>query len=81
MKLAVIGSGFFGITLGLILSKKHEVDIYEKENSILNGASSSNQFRFHLGFHYPRSVKTVNEIKRSNKEFKSGIFSFFDWGY
>ena len=30
MKLAVIGSGFFGITLGLILSKKHEVDLFEK---------------------------------------------------
>jgi len=71
MKLAVIGSGFFGITLGLILSKKHEVDIYEKENSILNGASSSNQFRFHLGYHYPRSQKTMHEINKSKDLFIS----------
>ena len=71
MKLAVIGSGFFGITLGLVLSKKHEVDIYEKENSILNGASSSNQFRFHLGYHYPRSQKTMHEINKSKDLFIS----------
>lgn len=71
MKIAIIGSGFFGITIGLILSKKNQVDIYEKEKNILNGASFSNQFRFHLGYHYPRSQKTVNEIKKSKKNFIS----------
>jgi len=71
MKLAVIGSGFFGITIGLVLSKKYEVDIYEKESSILNGASSSNQFRFHLGYHYPRSQKTMQEINKSKDLFIS----------
>ena len=67
MKIAIIGSGFFGITTALILSKRNQVDIYEKEKNILNGASFSNQFRFHLGYHYPRSQKTVNEIKKSKK--------------
>ncbi len=71
MKIAIIGSGFFGITAGLVLSKKHEVDIYEKENKILNGASSANQFRFHFGYHYPRSQKTVNEINKSKGLFIS----------
>ena len=51
MKIAIIGAGFFGITAGLILSNKHQVDIFEKEKKILNGASYSNQFRFHLGYH------------------------------
>ena len=32
-------------------------------------ASKINQFRFHLGFHYPRSKKTLNEIKSSYKLF------------
>ena len=64
MKIAIIGSGFFGLTLGLFLSKKHEVHIFEKEKKILNGASSANQFRFHLGYHYPRSQKTVTEINK-----------------
>ena len=68
-KIAVIGAGFFGCTIALILSKRFEVDLYERKADILNEASMYNQFRFHLGFHYPRSVKTVNEIKRSNKEF------------
>ena len=70
MKIAVIGSGYFGSTIALILSKKHNVDLYEKENDILNGASKVNQFRFHLGFHYPRSPKTINEINLSQKLFK-----------
>lgn len=71
MKIAIIGAGFFGITLGLILSKKHDVEIFEKSDSILQGASSSNQFRFHHGYHYPRSQKTVNEIKNSKDQFIS----------
>ena len=71
MKIAIIGSGYFGSTIALILSKKHNVDLYEKEKDILNGASKVNQFRFHLGFHYPRSPKTINEINLSQKLFKS----------
>ena len=71
MRIAVIGSGFFGITIALTLSKKHQVDIYEKEKKILNGASFANQFRFHHGYHYPRSQKTVNEINKSKKLFVS----------
>ena len=70
MKIAIIGSGYFGSTIALILSKKHNVDLYEKEKDILNGASKVNQFRFHLGFHYPRSPKTINEINLSQKLFK-----------
>ena len=69
MNIAIIGSGFFGITVGLILSKKNKVTIFEKKNDILQGASKINQFRFHLGYHYPRSVKTLNEIKSSYKKF------------
>lgn len=70
MKIAVIGAGFFGSTAALILSKKHDVDLYEKSDTILNGASLANQFRFHLGYHYPRSSETVNEIKKNYKYFE-----------
>ena len=77
MKIAIIGSGFFG-TLGLVLSKKHKVTVYEKEKTILKGASAANQFRFHLGYHYPRSKKTIIEINKSKKLFTSfngsGVF-------
>jgi len=71
MKIAVIGSGFYGTTLAIILSKNHDVELFEKEKTIFNGASSSNQFRFHSGYHYPRSQKTVNEINKSKKDFIS----------
>ena len=69
MKVAIIGAGFFGCTAAIVLSKKHKVDLFEKSNSILNGASLANQLRFHLGYHYPRSPKTVNEIKKNYKNF------------
>tara|TARA_B100001057_G_C22849715_1_gene950487 strand:+ start:1244 stop:2287 length:1044 start_codon:yes stop_codon:yes gene_type:complete len=69
MKIAVIGAGFFGSTIAIKLSKKHSVDLFEKQNDILNNASKINQFRFHLGFHYPRSYKTLKEINSSYKLF------------
>ena len=68
-KIAIIGAGIFGCTLAIILSKKFDVQIFEKKRSILNEASKMNQFRFHLGFHYPRSQKTIKEIQKDYKDF------------
>jgi len=68
-KIAIVGAGIFGCTLALILSKKFDVYLFEKKNDILNEASKMNQFRFHLGFHYPRSFKTINEIQHHYKDF------------
>ena len=68
-KIAVIGAGFFGVGAAMILSKKFKVDLYEKNKSIMQGASSSNQLRFHMGYHYPRSVKTLREVQKSKKDF------------
>ena len=68
-KIAIIGAGIFGCTLAIILSKKFEVEIFEKKSGILNEASKMNQFRFHLGFHYPRSQKTIKEIQKNYNDF------------
>ena len=68
-KIAVVGAGFFGIAIALILSKKHNVTIFDKSNKILSAASKKNQLRFHKGYHYPRSTKTLNEIKRMGNLF------------
>ncbi len=68
-KIAIIGSGFFGVATALMLAKKHEVHIYEIKNDILNGASLANQLRFHLGYHYPRSSKTLKEVNESYNDF------------
>ena len=69
MRVAIIGAGFFGSTIALKLSQNHEVDLFEKESDIMNCASKINQFRFHKGFHYPRSKKTIQEIQSSYKLF------------
>ncbi len=68
-KIAIIGSGFFGSTCALILSKFFKVDLFEKKNKILCGASRANQMRFHLGYHYPRSLKTIQEVKKAKQSF------------
>jgi len=68
-KIAVIGSGFFGSTISLILSKKFKIDLYEKEKSILGGASFANQLRFHHGYHYPRSQRTAKEVFKNKNSF------------
>ena len=71
--IAVVGAGFFGISAALILSKKHNVTIFDKRDEILSGASKKNQLRFHKGYHYPRSIKTLSEIK----EFSGLFLNFF----
>lgn len=67
MKIAVIGCGFYGSALALKLSKNNLVDIYENQKEIMQGASRVNQFRYHLGYHYPRSLTTINEIKNADE--------------
>ena len=65
MKIAVIGSGFYGSSLAIILSKKNDVDLYEKKSKIFNGASSCNQFDFTLGIiiqgHKKQLMKSINQ--------------------
>jgi len=33
-KIAIVGAGFFGCTIALVLSKKYEVDLYERKPDI-----------------------------------------------
>ncbi len=68
-KIAIIGSGFFGLGAALVLSKKYNIDLYEIQKDIMRGVSSSNQLRFHLGYHYPRSPETLKEVQKNNKDF------------
>jgi len=71
MKIAVIGAGYFGVTIASTLAKDHLVDLYEKNSDILMAGSDVNQCRLHRGYHYPRSDETVQELLNSNESFRS----------
>ena len=59
IKIAIIGAGWFGCHIGYKLKKKNfNIQIFEKGKDIFENASGNNTNRLHLGFHYPRSIKT-----------------------
>ena len=68
IKIAIIGAGWFGCHIGYNLKKKNfDIKIFEKDKDIFKNASGNNTNRLHLGFHYPRSVKT-REMSRDGYE-------------
>ena len=77
MRFAIIGAGFFGLSIAIKIKEKYPnsiVSIFEREKDILMGASGKNQFRCHLGYHYPRSENTIEECKTSFEEFNKYFF-------
>ena len=78
--ICIIGGGFYGCYLAKKINEKFKninVTIYEKNNDLLKEAGKNNQYRLHLGFHYPRSIETINQTlegsKIFTKEFKNYI--------
>ena len=70
-KALVVGAGVFGLSSALALNNYgFQVDVKEKSDNILNGASSINQYRLHKGYHYPRSKETAQECLDGIKTFK-----------
>jgi ribulose 1,5-bisphosphate synthetase/thiazole synthase len=70
-KALVVGAGVFGLSSALELNNYgFQVDVKEKSNDILSGASSINQYRLHRGYHYPRSKETAKECLDGLKTFK-----------
>jgi hypothetical protein len=62
MRILIIGGGIFGTSIATTLAnEKHEIDIAETENDILQLASKVNHNRIHLGYHYLRSIKTAEQ--------------------
>lgn len=70
-RVAVIGGGIFGATCAIILGESCPVTIFERHGSILAEASRANQYRHHLGYHYPRSPETIHEVQRARQEFEA----------
>lgn len=69
-KIAVIGCGVFGALTALRLAEDgHEVSVIERLSAPMQGASSNNQNRLHLGFHYPRSLETARQCIAGHQRF------------
>ena len=72
MKIAVIGAGLFGIASAIKIKERFpnsKIDLFEKKKNILLGVSGKNQFRWHKGYHYPRSQETISECLKSYSDF------------
>ena len=79
MKIAVVGAGIFGVTIALGLDAVgHEVVLFDEQKDILTSTSRANQYRLHMGYHYPRSLSTMKSclegLKSFEEAYKGAIF-------
>ncbi len=59
LTVAVVGAGWYGCHIALSLRALGlDVAVFEQHARPLHEASGNNQFRLHLGFHYPRHHQT-----------------------
>jgi hypothetical protein len=71
MKIGVIGTGWYGLSIALLLSKAgHEVVCFEKGSDIFSNVSGKFGIRLHAGPHYPRSPKTRESCLKGLKKFR-----------
>ncbi len=70
-RVAVLGGGVFGATCAIEIARHCDVTLFERHDSLLKEASFLNQWRHHSGFHYPRSLETIQEVQRTKAEFES----------
>jgi predicted dehydrogenase/glycine/D-amino acid oxidase-like deaminating enzyme len=68
---AVIGGGIFGATCAAELGEFCDVTLIERHDELLGEASTLNQWRYHHGFHYPRSIEMIREIQECRHEFEA----------
>ncbi|HEX8374945.1 MAG TPA: FAD-dependent oxidoreductase, partial [Geminicoccaceae bacterium] len=67
---AVVGAGFFGARLALLLARRGaRVALIERGPTVCGRASWTNQARVHNGYHYPRSLSTANGSHRHYERF------------
>lgn len=54
-KIAVVGAGWYGCHIAsTLLGLGFDVTVFDRNGRLFSEASGNNQFRLHLGFHYPR---------------------------
>ena len=79
-KIAIVGGGFYGCYIAKKLKDKFkskiELHIFEKNNKLIIEAGSNNQYKLHLGYHYPRSIYTIRQTIDGSKKFKKEFSNF-----
>ena len=69
VKVAVAGAGIYGAAAAIRLAEQgHNVRLFDPLG-ILRAASAINQYRVHAGYHYPRSLETIQETLEARAEF------------
>ncbi len=69
-RVAVIGAGWFGLHIAKYLKEQNfDTVVYDSNVNILSAASGKNQYRLHLGFHYPRNASTRSNNYRNYYKF------------
>ena len=82
LKVCVIGGGIFGLTAAIYLSRfSSEIKIFDKSNTILNGATQFNHNRHHFGYHYPRSLDTALQCIKAKKDFDRFYRNSIDYSF
>lgn len=82
LKVCVIGGGIFGLTAAIYLSRfSSEIKIFDKSNTILNGATQFNHNRHHFGYHYPRSLDTALQCINAKKDFDRFYRNSVDYSF
>ena len=67
----IVGGGFFGTSIALMLHRRGwRPIILEEENELFLHATRVNQARVHGGYHYPRSLLTAYRSRQNYDRFK-----------
>ena len=77
--ICIIGGGFYGCYIAKKIKenfKNINIEIYEKNRDLITGAGKNNQYRLHLGFHYPRSFETIKQTQEGSKIFINEFKNF-----
>lgn len=69
-RVAVVGGGVFGCVIAAELTELGlEVQLFEKNSSLLSGSTVESVSRLHLGLHYPRDIQTAKQSIEGFKDF------------
>ena len=82
----IIGAGLYGLYAARYCGRRGQrVLVLEKDAAPFMRATTINQARLHMGYHYPRSLGTAKRsaayFERFNDDFKDCIYSAFEQVY